>query len=94
MSRIDEAVDHLVLTAQTQHGIIEVVKEMAKVMAEIGIASNKAVGDSVDTAINRWSAIMMAEARRIAKDKMASKPLPKKKLKAPTVFDHADVEKS
>lgn len=68
-SNIDRAVDHYVKVAKTQAGIIEMIKKMADVMAEAAIASQKALGDSTDVAIMKWTRILADEARKLAKEK-------------------------
>ncbi len=66
-TNIDRAVDHYVKTAQTQAAIIEEIKKMAEVMAAAAVASEKAVGDTPDVAIDRWVRVLATEAKRLAR---------------------------
>lgn len=61
----DDMVRHYVKVVKTQHGILEAVEVMAKVLAEMGRASRKAVGDSPVYAIARWTDLIKQRANEI-----------------------------
>ena len=58
----DEMVGRYIKVVQTQHGIVHVAEEMAKVLAEMGRASSKAVGDAPAYAVQRWSDLIRKRA--------------------------------
>jgi len=64
-SPIDRAVDHYVKVAKTQAVIIGYIKDFAQVMAAAALASQKAVGDSLYIAVNKWVNILTAETKRL-----------------------------
>jgi len=64
----DEMVRHGLLTVQTQHGIIRYIEGMARVLAEAGRASNKALGDSPEYAVRRWSDILRNRALELLRE--------------------------
>lgn len=64
---------------ETQKGIIEFAEWAATVLAEAGIASSKAVGDSPQYACRRWSEVILKEALRIVEQrKRAADKIPGK----------------
>lgn len=71
----DDMVRHAVTTVQTQAGIIRYAESMAQILAEAGRASSKATGDSVDFAINQWSAVILKRAKEIAAAEQRKKKL-------------------
>lgn len=58
----DDMVRHYVKTVQTQHGIAKYAEAMAQVLAEAGLASHKATGDSPQVAVNKWIAVIRHRA--------------------------------
>ncbi len=54
---------------ETQKGIIEFANWAATVLAEAGIASSKAVGDSPQYACRQWSEVILKEALRIVEER-------------------------
>jgi hypothetical protein len=48
------SMNHWLKVVQTQKGIIEYAEAMAQVLAEAGRASQKAVGDSAESAVRKW----------------------------------------
>lgn len=81
---IDRAVDHYVKVAKTQAAIIEEIKKMAEIMAAAAIASQKAVGDPANYAIDKWTRILSDEAKRIIRN---STETPHPKIESGTVID-------
>ena len=81
---IDRAVDHYVKVAKTQAAIIEEIKRMAEVMAAAAIASQKAVGDSPYTAVNKWINVLTAETKRLIGEKQH---LSRPQIESGTVID-------
>lgn len=69
--RLNEVADIADIVA-TQRGIIQFAKAAAMVLAEAGLASNKAIGDSPAYAIKKWSAVIQDEAIEIARQRMKS----------------------
>jgi hypothetical protein len=67
----DNMTRHFVLSVQTQHGIVAAAKEMAKILAEMGRASQKATGDPALFAVNKWAKIITDEAERILRGERA-----------------------
>jgi len=58
----NEFVKHMIVSAQTQEGIIKYAEAMAQVLAEAGRASEKATGDSAHYAVNKWADIIRTRA--------------------------------
>lgn len=80
-NNIDKAVDHYVKVAQTQGAIVKYIKEMAEVLAESAIASEKALGDSAAVALQKWTSVLQDEASRLIREKKsATKALPDPKV--------------
>jgi hypothetical protein len=53
----------------TQAGIIKYMEAMAQVMAEAAIASQKAIGDWPDYAIDQWTKVVRRRANDIVREK-------------------------
>lgn len=83
---IDRAVDHYVKVAKTQGAIIEKIKRMAEVMAEAAIASQKAVGDSPEYAIRKWTELLASEANRLVREQRQPHEIPLE-INSGTVID-------
>lgn len=77
----DEFVYHMILTARTQAGIIKYAEAMAQVLAEAGLASQKATGDSPSVAIRKWSDVIRSRALEIVAEKSRRSPMQEKLLK-------------
>lgn len=60
-------IEHALKIRDTQHAIIKYLEEMARVMAEAGRASEKAVGDPADAAIDKWTEIVRKRAKELLK---------------------------
>lgn len=65
---LDEAFDRWVMAVKTQHGIIKYAEAMAQVLAEAGRASNKAMGDSAEAAVRKWSKVIEDRALEILRE--------------------------
>lgn len=65
----DMNADRIRKVLETQKGIIEFANWAATVLAEAGIASSKAVGDSPQYACRRWSEVILEEALRIVDER-------------------------
>jgi hypothetical protein len=75
----DADIAHYLKVVQTQRGIIEYAEAMAQVLAEVGRASSMAVGDLPETAVRRWSDVILKRALELVGDN----PTPmQKKLRA------------
>ena len=95
----DEMVRHYIKVVQTQHGILEAIEAIAKVMVEMGRASQKAVGDSPVVAIYKWTDLLRKRACELARenppeptpmqrkleDLQCELPKPRKKLPSPNI---------
>jgi len=73
----DEMVRRMVDVHNTQHGIIKYMEAMAQVMAEAAIASQKAIGDSSNYAIDRWTDVVKKRAKELVAEKRATKKIEK-----------------
>lgn len=60
---------------ETQKGIIEFAEWAATVLAEAGIASSRAMGDSPQYACRQWSEVILKEALRIVEKRQVDRPL-------------------
>lgn len=69
----DDFVKHGLLTVQTQRGIIEYAEGMVQVLAEAGRASHKALGDSPEYAVRRWSDIIQKRALELLRTESAER---------------------
>lgn len=67
----DKDIEHLANTLVTQQAIIKYAKEMAVVLAEAGRASQKARGDSAETAVRKWADVIVQEALRLLREDAA-----------------------
>lgn len=70
----DEMIRGFLLARQTQHGIIKYIEAMAQVLAEAGTASQKAIGDSADYAIDKWVDVIRKRAHELVREKRAKPP--------------------
>lgn len=59
----------------TQAGIIGFAEEAARILAEAGAGSSKAIGDDPHFAINQWSDVIRKRAHEILRERKI-KPLP------------------
>ena len=73
----DDMLKHYRAVVQTQKGIIAYAEAMAQVLAEAGRASHRALGDSPQTAVNKWSDVIRERALEILRDDPPS-PMVKK----------------
>src|SRR5216683_259621 len=73
----DEMVRRMVDVHNTQHGIIKYMEAMEQVMAEAAIASQKAIGDSPNYAIDQWTDIVKKRAKKLVAEKCATKKIEK-----------------
>ena len=71
----DAGIKRALKVVQTQHGIVEAAEEMAKVLAEMGRASEKAVGDSPSYAIDKWCDLIRKRAKELARQRPEQKQL-------------------
>lgn len=83
---IDSVVRHGRLIVQTQHGIIEYAEGMAQVLAEAGRASNKALGDSPEYAVRRWSDVILNRALEILREEKCAAPRESRKRKSISIL--------
>src|SRR6266851_6123132 len=73
----DEMVRRMIDINNTQHGIIKYMEAMAQVMAEAAIASNKALGDSHNYAIDKWTDGVKKRAKELVAEKRTTKKIEK-----------------
>lgn len=64
----DEMVRGYVVAAKTQAGIQKYAEAMAQVLAEAGRASQKAVGDRPEYAIDRWCDVIRQRAKQLLRE--------------------------
>lgn len=75
---IGRKIEHASKVKETQHAIIKYIEAMAQILAEAGRASEKALGDSADYAVDKWCNILRDRAHELLRE-------PKKMIEAPTV---------
>jgi hypothetical protein len=73
-----DIIDHYSMVVQTQKGIIEYAEAMAQVLAEAGRASNKALGDSEEYAVEKWCEVIKDRALQILRQDALKKDLRKR----------------
>lgn len=64
----DEMVRSYVMAAKTQDGIQKYAEAMAQVLAEAGRASQKAIGDRPEYAIDRWCDVIRQRAKQLLRE--------------------------
>jgi len=85
----EDMVKHYVVSMQTREGIRQAALAMAKVLAEMGRASNKATGDAPEFAIKQWSKLMVEQAIEIVRaDPPAPGSMREKLEKAKLALEH------
>jgi hypothetical protein len=79
LSDPNAAVEHIVNILQTKAAILEYVEPIAQVLAAAGRASQKAMGDSAEYAVNEWSKVIRDRAHEILREGRAT---PRKRIAA------------
>ena len=64
----DDDIRYLINVNKTQRAIIEYAEGIAKVLAEAGRASQKAVGDRPEVAVDKWMAVIRKRVMEILKE--------------------------
>lgn len=64
----DDDIRQMLAVHQTQAGIQKYIEGMAQVLAEAGRASNKAIGDRPETAVNKWIEVLRKRAYELLKE--------------------------
>lgn len=64
----DKTMRDWIEVVRTQHGIVKYAEAMAQVLAQAGLASQKAIGDNPHTAVSKWSALILSRAHDIIRD--------------------------
>lgn len=65
---LDKAAENMGKAIETQHGIIKYMEGMAQVLAQAGLASSKATGDSPGVAVDRWIHVIRKRAWELIRE--------------------------